>query len=72
MKRRQDDINNQQEVRDMRLRLATERNQRLDTIRTAVKELQKKIPDDLIPNILSQIYDQDDLWTVLLEFGIVR
>jgi hypothetical protein len=59
-------------AREVRHTAAQARQQRLAVIRVAAETLlTRRIPGDLLPQILMQIYDPDDVWTVLAEYGIV-
>ena len=70
MKRRREGLNNP--AGEARANVSQARQQRLAVIRVAAEALlTKRIPGDLLPQILMQIYDPDDVWTVLAEYGIV-
>ena len=65
-------MNDPPEARKIRADLAEARQRRLQVIREATQALlAKRVPLQVLPNILFGAYDSDDVWVILGELGVV-
>lgn len=72
MKRGREGLNNPGELRQVRQQAAQAQQARLNVIRVAIETLLARgIPDSLLPQILMQVYDPDEVWIVLQQLGLV-